>query len=402
MDKSPKSATSSRPKVAVIYHFFAHYREPIVERLARSTVAHFVFFGDDHDYESAIKGGHFSERVEMRLCRTRRLFRSIMWQSGILAVALSREFDQIIFLGNPNWLTTWLGAIIARLMGKRVLFWSHGFLYPPRGVKGLIRRVFFRLAHAHLFYGRLAKTYAIAIGWDARRVHVVGNSLDLEAQTQARAAIANEDLAAFRATLFQDPSLPVAFCSCRLQPSKRIDLLIHALARLSRAGVRANLLIVGDGICRGDLERLARESDIDAHFVGACYDETKLGRFISLSTVTVSPGFVGLTAIHSMTFGVPVITHGTFAKQAPEFEAIVPGITGDFFHMGDIDDLARVMRSWLESRADRASTRAACIDVVERFWSPTYQQHAIEHAVLGYPAEGLSIQPNTSERSPGQ
>jgi len=402
MDQSPKSATSSRPKVAVVYHFFPHYRAPIIERLARSSVADFVFFGDDHDYESATKGCHFSERVELRFCSTRKLFRSIMWQNGLLAIALTREFDQIIFHSNPYWLATWLGAIIARLRGKRVLYWGHGFLYPPRGLKGLLRRVFYRLAHTHLFYGRLAKTYAVAAGWDPRTIHVISNCLDLEAQTQARAEIANEDLAAFRATLFKDPSLPVAFCSCRLQVSKRLDLLIHALARLQKIGVRANLLIVGDGVCRDDLERLARESGIDAHFVGACYDETKLGRFISLSTVTVSPGFVGLTAIHSMTFGVPVITHDTFAKQAPEFEAIVPGITGDFFHMGDIDDLARVMRSWLEDRADRASTRAACIDVVERFWSPTYQQQAIEHAVLGYPAEGLPVPPNTSERSPGQ
>ena len=93
--------SSARPRVAVVYHFFAHYREPIVERLARSEVADFVFFGDDHDYESSIK------EVKFRFCPTKKIFRSVMWQSGVLRLSFSNQFDQIIFLGNPFWLATW-------------------------------------------------------------------------------------------------------------------------------------------------------------------------------------------------------------------------------------------------------------------------------------------------------
>ena len=130
-DIQSKKSSVKRPRVAVVYHFFAHYREPIVERLARSQVADFVFCGDDHDYESTIKKANFSPKVDFRFCRTRKIFRSIMWQRGIIRVALSREFDQIIFLGNAFWIATWIAAIMARLTGKRVLYWSHGFLQAP-------------------------------------------------------------------------------------------------------------------------------------------------------------------------------------------------------------------------------------------------------------------------------
>ena len=388
-DIQSKKSSVKRPHVAVVYHFFAHYREPIVERLARSEVADFVFCGDDHDYENTIKKANFSPKVDFRFCRTHKIFRSIMWQSGIIRIALSREFDQIIFLGNAFWIATWIAAIMARLTGKRVLYWSHGFLQAPQGLKGLLRRSFFALAHAHLFYGRFSKQEAITLGWDPSRLHVVGNSLNLDAQTRERNLVKDGELAALRQRLFKDPSLPIAFCSCRLQPSKRLDLLVSALAKLAQQGTRANLLIVGDGSQRADLERLAKESGIDAHFTGACYDDAQLARYICASDVTVSPGFVGLTAIHSMVFGVPVITHDTMAKQAPEVEAIIPGVTGDLFALGNVDDLARCMKSWLSPQRDRERTRQACIQLVERFWSPAFQQMMIEHAVLGYPADDL-------------
>ncbi len=393
---------AKRPRVAVVYHFFAHYREPIVERLARSSVADFVFCGDDHDYESAVKAGEFTDRVQRKFCPTRKVYRSLMWQSGIISIALSREFDQIIFLGNPYWIATWVAAIAARLTGKRVLFWSHGFLGPPLGVRGLVRRSFFRLAHAHLFYGRWAKQHAIEVGWNPDRLHVVANSLHLDAQTKERGLVRAESVDQVRKKLFKDPTLPIVFCSGRLIPMRGLDLLLQAVAHLRASGVCANVLIVGDGPCRADLERLARESSIGAHFTGACYDDATLALYFSASDVTVSPGVVGLTAIHSMTFGVPVISHGTMSKQGPEAEAISPGITGDFFKIGDAADLARVIRPWLDRSRDRTQTRAACIEMVERFWSPDFQLRVIERAVQGYPSDDLFFLRDLPQRSAPQ
>ena len=41
----------------------------------------------------------------------------------------------------------------------------------------------------------------------------------------------------------------------------------------------------------------------------------------------VSPGNVGLTAIHSLTYGTPVLTHDNFNFQMPEAEAIEENIS---------------------------------------------------------------------------
>ena len=46
--------TPVRPNVVVIYHFYPHYRKPVVEALARSESADFAFVGDDHEYLDSV------------------------------------------------------------------------------------------------------------------------------------------------------------------------------------------------------------------------------------------------------------------------------------------------------------------------------------------------------------
>ena len=391
MTMSPSSdparrPNDDRPRVAVVYHFFAHYREAVIGRLARSTKARFTFFGDDHDYESSIKAGSFGAEIDHRACPTRRLRGSWMWQPGLVRVAASREFDQLILLGNPYWIATWIGAIVGRLTGKRVMFWSHGFLTPPSGLKGWMRRAFFRLAHEHLFYGRGAKSNAIALGWDPRRIHVIGNSLDLDRQAAARSSIDAAVRTACRASLFERPELPTVICSCRLQPKKRLDLLVHAASILRDAGTPVNVIIIGDGPERERLEVASRSASVSVHFEGACYDERRIALLTMCSDLTVCPGFIGLTAIHSMAYGVPVITNKRSSEEAPEVESIVEGVTGALFEDGDVDDLVRVMTPWLAQRTGSDAVRDACIRMVECHWSPDSQLAAVERAVQGLPA----------------
>ncbi|MHC5005260.1 MAG: glycosyltransferase, partial [Planctomycetota bacterium] len=277
----------------------------------------------------------------------------------------------------------------ARLAGKRVLFWTHGWTHPDSPLAAALKRAFFGLAHGLLLYGHGAKVIGLASGFDAERLHVIYNSLDYAAQRAAREAITAEDVRRTRTELFGDPDVPVVVCPTRLVPVRRLDQLLDALALLRRRGRTVNALLIGDGPQREELERQAAANELPVHFYGACYDERELGRLIMAGTVTVAPGRVGLTAIHSMAFGVPVITHDDPARQMPEFEAIVPGRTGDLFPPGDVEALADRLDRWTVKPAVTADVRAACIDIVERFYNPTFQRRAIDRAVAGRPADDL-------------
>jgi glycosyltransferase involved in cell wall biosynthesis len=375
-----------RPRVAVIYHFFPHYRKAVVEALARSEVAKFTFIGDDHEYLHSIEPAKFSNAVKFCLAPTHRLFGPFMWQWGAITWAVRPGFDTVIMHSVPHWPCTWIGALLARLLGKRVLFWGHGYLYEPMGLKGLVRRAFYAIPNGHMFYGERSRSIARAHGWKARDLHVIYNSLDVDSQRELRAAIGADRGTEIRRELFGDADLPVAICTTRLIRLRRIDLLISALGGLGRAGHRVRLILVGNGPEMRALRELAAREQVEIHFEGACYDERRIAELVLASTVTVAPGKVGLTAMHSMAYGVPVISHGDADEQMPEWESIVPGVTGGHFRKGDVADLAREIREWTRTPFPRPAVRDACIAEIDAKWNPAHQRELIEAAVLGKPA----------------
>jgi glycosyltransferase involved in cell wall biosynthesis len=372
-------------RTAVIYHFYPHYRRAVVEALARSESVEFVFVGDDHEYLWSIAPAKFSEAVRFRLAPTHRLFGPFMWQWGAIKWALMPGFDAVIMHSVPHWPCTWIGAAIARLLGRRVYFWGHGFLYEPRGIKGLLRRTFYALANEHLFYGERSREIAIRLGWPSERLHVIRNSLDTASQRVLRESIPRSRALAVRRSLFGEEQTPIAICTSRLIKIRGIDLLVQALGSLRRQGHMVNLVLVGDGPERRSLAALAAEEGVKVHFEGETYDEQRIAELYLASTVTVAPGKIGLTAIHSLAYGIPVISSGDADFQMPEWESIRPGITGDTFKRGSVTDLVASIRRWTLQPFPRPETSRACIDEVELRWTPELQRQAIEQALLSGP-----------------
>lgn len=378
-----------RPRIAVVYHFYAHYRGAILERLARDPRHEWDFYGDVRDFDSDIKPADLSSRVRFHRLPCRRVRGPVMWQHGVLGLAVSRRCDTIVFLGSPKYLATWVGAIAARLTGKRVYFWTHGWTKDPHGAGGAMKRIFYRLANGLLLYGRWARQIAIWEGFDPSRLHVIGNSLDVDRQRAALAAMPADRPSKVRMEFFGEDRTPVVCCTTRLTRLRRLDMLFDAVALLAAEGIRANIVIVGDGPERAALEAHAAKSGVTVKFVGACYDEGRIGEILRASNVCVAPGQVGLSAMHALAFGIPVVSHGDRAGQMPEFESIIPGKTGSLFREGDVRSLADAIRPWIGSQWVGEATSAECRRIIDRFWNPEFQARAIIRAIDGAPADDL-------------
>ena len=150
-----------------------------------------------------------------------------------------------------------------------------------------------------------------------------------------------------------------------------------------------NLLIVGEGDEQTALQELAEKLGVNLKFYGPCYDEAMICQLLRISCVTVVPGMIGLTAIHSLTYGVPLISHDYPFDQMPEWEAIIPGKTGDVFKRGEVDDLAKVIKRWTKSVDVDVIARQECIDIVEKFYNPATQKKIFYRAIEGQPADDL-------------
>jgi 1,2-diacylglycerol 3-alpha-glucosyltransferase len=378
---------NSRKRIAFFNPIFAHYRSALLRELRGSESFEYFLFGDTHDRYGNVPACDLSAEPRFRPTPYVRFLRVIAWQKGIVAPTLLGDFDGYILEGDAYYLSSWVGAIFARLRGRRVLFWSHGWTRSDRGMKHVVRQLFYRLADGLLLYGDRGRTLGIECGFAADRLYVMYNSLDFEQQRECSAAVRPDEVAALRRELFGSEPVPVVIGTARLTEKKRFDLLIRALGVINRRGKKVSLLLVGDGPARPSLERLARSENVQVVFAGACYDESGLARYFACASVTASPGEVGLTCMHSLGYGVPVVTHNDPNRQMPEFEAIIPGVTGDLFEPDDVDDLARKLDRWTPGAGVVPdSVRKACLTRIETRYHARFQARAIELALSGAPA----------------
>ncbi|WP_147293976.1 glycosyltransferase family 4 protein [Ciceribacter selenitireducens] len=366
-------------EVNVVYHHYPHYRRPIMAELVANGRHRYRFWGSTEPIAGIVA---FAGDDEVPVIPLRfRVWRGLWLLKGYWPALLDRRCDVLIVLANPNMPASWLMAMVGRATGKKVFFWAHGWLKREGFVKRRLRNLYFRLAHGMLVYGERSREIGISLGYPADRITVIYNSLDFDRARRLVAQAEGAPSVERPQDLFIDRDRPLVICTARLTRHCRFDLLLEAAARLKREGSPVNTLLVGDGAERRSLETLARQLGVEAHFYGACYDEEVLARLIYFADLTVSPGKIGLTVIHSLSYGTPAITHGDLDAQMPEVEAIVPGSTGAFFRRGDAGDLADVMRAWLTSGKIRSEVRRACYDMIAGNWNPRRQRMLIEEAI---------------------
>ena len=188
-------------------------------------------------------------------------------------------------------------ALGARVSGARLLITCHG-----RG-KGTPRR----LGEWERDRTRAAVAVSHAVRDEverefAGRVVVIHNGIDGTLPTRPRAQV--------RAELGLREGQPTAIVVARMDALKGHATLLRALALLRETGSRLTTLFVGDGDERPDLERLARESGLDAahiRFLGFRQDVTDL---LAASDLFVLPSLsegLPLSILEAMSQGLPIV-----------------------------------------------------------------------------------------------
>lgn len=366
-------------KLAIVYNFAAHYRQGIFEQIDRFYECDWFFGRSNSDIKKldySVLRGKIKEIGSKRVgC--------LCWQVGILKLLGCQEYSNYLLFAQTKDVSTWVFAFLAKHFypKKNVFFWSHGYYGKESYLERLIKRQLFKLPNGGTFlYGNYARDIMIKHGLDPQHLYVIHNSLDYKHQLDIRHTLH------FSTTFlshFKNDHPTLVFVG-RLTPIKKLDLAIKALGVCHEQGHYYNFVLVGGGEMMQELQDLTLELGLSGNvwFYGPCYDERVLGGLIYNADLCVSPGNVGLTAMHSMVFGTPVLTHNNFSHQMPEFEAIIPGKTGDFFEEGSVSSLARKIMDWLAVNGDkREMIRKYCFDEIDRSWTPDYQLSVIKQHI---------------------
>lgn len=304
------------------------------------------------------------------------------WQKGMLRM-LKENYDVYIMNGEPRCVSSWLFIIMRKLFypHKRVYFWAHGMIGKESSLKKTIARFRYNLIDGAFIYNERSCRIMADNGIPSGKLHTIYNSLDYDTQLSIRHNLVQSNLYVDH---FGNNN-PVLIFIGRLTAVKKLDMVVDAIGKLKEQGELLNLTFVGDGTERCKLEELVALKGLknQVWFYGACYDEFKNAELIYNADLCVSPGNIGLTAIHSLMFGCPAITNDDFNHQMPEFETINDGVTGTFFKKGNAASLSESISIWFSSHRDnREEVRQACYSVIDNKWNP-HNQIKIFKEVLG-------------------
>ena len=245
-------------------------------------------------------------------------------------------------------------------------------------MKKWIKRIYFGLADGNFLYGNYAREVAIQQGNNPDKFWVIHNSLDYDRHVQLRETIKPSEI--YKKHFGNNN--PVLIFIGRLTKVKKLNQIFEAVALLKNKDKHYNIVLVGDGEERTKLEECATRLKIPVWFYGCCYDEAINAELIYNADMCVSPGNVGLTAIHTMTFGTPVLTHSNFSNQMPEFEAIKNGKTGVFFKEDSVEDIAENIIEWFnQPNYSRQMIRKNCMEEIDNYWTPEYQLNVLKRAL---------------------
>lgn len=393
-------------RVYIQQNCIAHYRRAIFEALSASQRYDFVVITDAKPDTPFLKLADLSlGTVHHRFARnyifSLPLIETLFWQPGAVWAAFYDQPSAIIALGNPYSLTAWGLLLVGRLKSIPVLLWGHGLRKEETGPKWWVRRLLYRLAAGHLLYGEYAKTLLMAKGFPAERLHVVYNSLDYVGQVIIDRSITDQHRVAFRDSLGVRADHGLVAFTGRLQPVKRLDLLLEAIRILGTRGRVVHAVVVGKGAQQPDLEKLCRTFGIQdrIHFLGESYDDQFLGLVLGSSDLCVIPSGAGLSIMHALAFGTPVVLHDRTAEHFPEWEAVKDGITGFYYRYGDTEDLSMQIERAIFPRPKKADLSQACREAIAGLYNPHIQVKLIEDAVTASLTFGRRTE-NASELRP--
>lgn len=224
---------------------------------------------------------------------------------GAVRDAMTR-FDATVSMFDLRWPAFVLPAFGRRQ--RRLIF--HGHRYSGNWLADRIRDILMKRADAILLYGDEEVDTMIRRGLDRGKMFIAPNTLAVENH----------------ADFSSEPKSALLYVG-RLQERKRLDLALRAFARVQgQVADYYRFDIVGAGEPEDALRQLTHELGIEGKvkFHGAITDNERLAPLFRRAAAYVSPGPVGLGALHAFAFGVPVVTLRE-GRHGPEFHNLIDG-----------------------------------------------------------------------------
>lgn len=268
----------------------------------------------------------------------------------------------LVLLPGYNMVEYWAMLLFCLLTKKPVAVFCDSTINdrPQTILKGMLKRVFFKLCDGFFTYGVRSSEYLVHYGADPAKIYQ---------RCQAAALPADYSEEAAHAARLGNGGQPTRYLYVgRLSREKGLEDLIAAFSQ--GADSSAELAIVGGGPEKERLMHLARTHEVSERvkFLGAM-QPPQLAEQYARATCLVLPSYSepwGLVVNEALHYGCPVIV-SEVCGCVPEL--VHSGVTGHTFAPGNVSQLARLMEQAAAQWADRFAVSQACMAVI-RLYTP--------------------------------
>jgi len=267
----------------------------------------------------------------------------LIWYKNMLSHFFKNDSNYIILSGiNPMLIQTFLIFTITKLFKKKkVYWWSQGKRFRQGFLGKKFRYIFYKYSDGVFLYSKQGKNNFLIEGIPNHKLHVINNCLNYEdyGWLNYKLKDLNKKKKDFR-----------IIYTGRLSERKKINILLEAFKIIKDKGVENIFLdIIGDGIQKEKLVNYSTENGLAdfVHFHGAKYG-LDVHKFFLNGDLVVCPGAVGLSIVHSFSFGLPFITGEGDSEHSSEIEILEVGKNGDYFLLDNKESLADIILKWKE------------------------------------------------------
>jgi glycosyltransferase involved in cell wall biosynthesis len=254
---------------------------------------------------------------------------------------LCNDFDLIFIPGNPRVFSDVIFSLYCLFLKKKLVLWTIGRSYKGSFFSEKIRFFWSRMFQHIFVYNNKDIEYLRNNNFKESNIVSMNNGLDQKFINNVVLNLSDAELNAWKSNHSLNNKF-VFISSSRLTKKNNFELVIKALSIILNKGANFHWILVGDGPEEGKLKKMAKKLNLLDHitFAGRIFDENELAFYFLSSNVSVLPGAIGLSILHSFGYGIPVVCHNNPLFHGPEYVVFDNFKTGLNFKRNNHLDLA--------------------------------------------------------------
>ncbi|MFZ1320681.1 MAG: glycosyltransferase family 4 protein [Ignavibacteria bacterium] len=336
-------------KILILQRIIPHYRTGFFKKFCERFPGTNIFYGQPSSSESLSNARSLDKNI-FKACGNLYLNSSgSIFFSRIYFKLFKHNPDIVISVFNVGNLNIYLLFLLRPILNFKIILWSFGYdpvrgFDPENNFADKIRLRLSQKADAVIYYWDKGKEtvskfskrtehyFTAPNTLDTDKLFLLKKEFDLKGKEEIKKELGIKEVYNFIYT-------------GRLLKDKEVDILLRAFSLIEQKRNDCRLTIIGSGPEMDNLKKLSSSLSLkNIYFLNEILDDAVTGKWIYSSDAFVMPGRLGLSVVHSFSFGTPIISQnkeGHFHGEGIGY--IKDGINGFLVKDQDINALAEKM-----------------------------------------------------------